>query len=619
MRRRFGRLLGALGTVLAALMGDDLVAAGPIGSEFRVNTSTSGVQIGPAIVTAPGGHSVVTWEGAGSQTGQVDSLGVFGQRLDAAGTKIGSEFRVNTTTSGEQAGGDVDMDAAGRFVVVWEGNGTQTGQVDSLGVFGQRFDAGGNKIGTEFRVNTFTTGDQAGPGIAMAPDGSFVVAWESDGQDGNGFGVYAQRFNSDGTRSGGEFRVNSFTIGEQAGPALVADSGGEFIIVWESFGPDGNGFGVVAQRFDAAGPVGGEILVNTHAVGDQAGADIDLDANGNPIIVWESFGQDSSGTMGAYGQRFDATGAKVGPEFRINAVVAGDQAGPDVDIDGNGDFVVAWESYGQDGGGAGVYAQRYLADGTKNGSEFRVNATTSGDQLGPGLDTDTNGNLLVVWEGNGTQTGHADNPGTFAQRFDFAAPDTTITSGPSGPGQTTSATFTFSATEAGATFACLLDTGGFSVCTSPKTYTGLSPGGHTFQVKATDAAGNTDLTPALRTWGVLDQTKPSIALRTPAPGRLYVADAQVAEQSGYTIVVGSLTLKAEASDAESGIESFVFEVDGVALSPATDSVNPQTGVHTYTLLWHWGPVPGQHAVRAFATNGAGMLAGVAQAVIAVGD
>jgi N-acetylglucosamine-6-sulfatase len=80
-------------------------------------------------------------------------------------------------------------------------------------------------------------------------------------------------------------------------------------------------------------------------------------------------------------------------------------------------------------------------------------------------------------------------------------PETTIDSGPSGTVNTGSATFSFSS-EAGAIFKCKLDAATFSACSSPKSYTGLSNGSHTFQVKATDAAGNAEPTPASRTWTV---------------------------------------------------------------------------------------------------------------------
>ena len=85
---------------------------------------------------------------------------------------------------------------------------------------------------------------------------------------------------------------------------------------------------------------------------------------------------------------------------------------------------------------------------------------------------------------------------------DTTAPNTTIDSGPAGTIKQNSATFTFSSSEASSTFECKLDSAAFSACTSPKKYTGLANGSHSFSVRATDAARNTDSTPAIRTWTV---------------------------------------------------------------------------------------------------------------------
>lgn len=91
--------------------------------------------------------------------------------------------------------------------------------------------------------------------------------------------------------------------------------------------------------------------------------------------------------------------------------------------------------------------------------------------------------------------------------MDKTAPNTTITSQPANPTNSTSASFSFTSTEAGSVFQCKLDAGVFASCTSPKGYVSLTEISHSFEVKATDAAGNTDLTPASYAW-VVDITSP---------------------------------------------------------------------------------------------------------------
>jgi hypothetical protein len=107
---------------------------------------------------------------------------------------------------------------------------------------------------------------------------------------------------------------------------------------------------------------------------------------------------------------------------------------------------------------------------------------------------------------------------------DTTPPDTTITSGPAASTSSTGATFAFSSTEAGSTFQCRVDAAAYAPCSSPKSYTGLAVGSHSFSVRATDAAGNTDASPAVRAWTVTtvaptDTTAPDTTIDTgPADG-----------------------------------------------------------------------------------------------------
>jgi len=85
---------------------------------------------------------------------------------------------------------------------------------------------------------------------------------------------------------------------------------------------------------------------------------------------------------------------------------------------------------------------------------------------------------------------------------DATPPETTITSGPSGTTSATSASFSLSSSEPGSHFQCRLDSGSWAGCGSPASYGGLARGGHTFEARAIDPAGNTDQTPAVRSWSV---------------------------------------------------------------------------------------------------------------------
>jgi uncharacterized repeat protein (TIGR01451 family) len=84
--------------------------------------------------------------------------------------------------------------------------------------------------------------------VASDASGAFVIAWQGYGQ-GDAYGVYAQRYHSDGTPDGGEFQVNTYTTNSQTGPSAAMDVDGDLVVAWQSYGQDGSGYGVYAQRY----------------------------------------------------------------------------------------------------------------------------------------------------------------------------------------------------------------------------------------------------------------------------------------------------------------------------------------------------------------------------------
>jgi hypothetical protein len=403
MDKRVVGLVGLLLIVVAVLPGA-AAAQVPAGGEFRVNTYTTSVQAYPGVAMDPGGNFVVVWSSAGAD-GSI--AGIVGQRFDATGTPAGGEFRVNTYTTGQQALSGVAMDAGGNFVVVWAGNGLQD---DVVGIFGQRFDATGTPAGGEFRVNTYTTGVQFFPAVAMDPAGNFVVVWAAYGGD---YGIFGQRYDATGAPRGAEFQVNTYTTFVGILPRVATDAGGNFVVVWSSYGP--YGIAAVGRRFDAAGiPAGPEFGVSTYTTNPSGLPAVAMDPAGNFVVVWMT--QDCC-DYGIAGQRYDPTGAPSGSEFRVNTYTTDYQVLPAVAMDAAGNFVVVWSSYGQNGPGYGVIGQRYDAAGAPRGGEFQVNSSTISASYPPqlllGVAMDPVGNFVVVWASGSD----GDSYGVLGQRY----------------------------------------------------------------------------------------------------------------------------------------------------------------------------------------------------------
>jgi len=312
-----------------------------------------------------------------------------------------AEEHVNTYTPSTQEWPSVATLADGSYIVVWSSYGQDGSQE---GIYGQRFGNNGEALGAEFRVNTLVNGEQSWPQIAALSDGGFVVSWQdAAGNDGSGWGSYAQRFDAAGAAQGTQILVNTTASGTQY-HANVAGYGGGFAAVWS------NGSDIYLQRFDNAGTkLGGEILVSTGVgvgtaqSGSQYLPDISAAANGDLVIVWADGGGNDGSSYGVFGRAYDAGTASFGSTFQVNTTTAsyqsygnnGDHA-PNVAMLAGGGFVVVWSSYDQDSPSTwGVYGQRFDTAGNKVGAEFQVNETTAGSQYQPEVTALSTGGFVV--------------------------------------------------------------------------------------------------------------------------------------------------------------------------------------------------------------------------------
>ena len=373
-----GRLLaawtgsdGSRQGVFAQFLSPEGVPQGPL---FQPPTTTYLAQTSPSVAGLAGGGFVVAWDS--EQDGS--ESGIYARRFDAAGVPLGGEFRVNTWTNSDQLEPVLAALPDGGFLVAWHSYG-QDGS--AYGVYAQRFGAAGAAVGGEFRVNETTAGNQAIPGIAALPDGGWVVAWVSEVANAwpEDRDVYVRRYTSEGTPLSGEMRVNAHTVEDQGFPGVAALAGGGFVVVWHSQPQDGDGYGVYAQRFDsAARPLGGEFRVNTTTELPQLLPTVAALDDGGFVVCWSTgytWYEGWPDDMDLYGQRFDADGQTVGEEFRINTFEPRDQSRAALVPLDDGGFLAAWGSIGDDLEWLVARAKRFLPDG----GEYNVLTVTADD------------------------------------------------------------------------------------------------------------------------------------------------------------------------------------------------------------------------------------------------
>ena len=370
------------------------------GEQFQVNTYSTEEQYRPSVSFDDSGGYVIVWESDGSNGTDSSGWSVLGQRFSSNGTAIGSEFQVNTYTTDKQYRPTVSFDPTGGFVVVWASRGSLGTDSDSFSVLGQRFGSDGSSKGSEFQVNTFTTGNQMDASVSPYGAGSFVVVWDSWGS-GALHSIQGQRFDSSGNAVGSEFAVNSGRFDSTYYPSVRPNGDGGFVVVWTTYG-SGIGLEVLGQRFDSDGSANGtEFQVNSRTTGDQLRAAVSSHAGGF-IVVWED--EQYIEESDIRGQRFESNGMPLSEEFQINTYTTGYQRYPVVSQGSDG-FIVTWDndgSSGSDSSSRSVQGRRFSSNGSAIGSEFQVNTYTTSNQRRSTLVHDGNDGFVVVWQSYGS-------------------------------------------------------------------------------------------------------------------------------------------------------------------------------------------------------------------------
>jgi hypothetical protein len=366
----------------------------PLFSAEQVNTYTTSTQSAPAMAKLADGGYVTLWQSNG-QDGW--DYGIFGQRFAADGTRVGNEFRVSDYTPYNQTEVAVAGLNDGGFVAVFRG---QYRDASGDAVVGQRFDANGLKVGGEFVVNASSSGNQFQPAITALADGGFAVAWYSDGErDGQYYDVFFQRYNAAGQAVGSETRANTSLNYEntyQSEPAIIQLASGDILVAWRGEQQDGSNSGVYAQRFNSStgAKLGSEFQLNTYTNDYQYDPSIAATAGGF-VAVWTSRGQDSH-VDGVYARLFNSDGSPASNEFRVNDTYYNWQNAPEVATLANGGFVVTWYD---NSSGDRILAQQYDALGNRVDGELRLNGPGTTSDQSPAVVALSNGSFAVSWWG----------------------------------------------------------------------------------------------------------------------------------------------------------------------------------------------------------------------------
>lgn len=210
----------------------------PVTGEIALNQTTAGDQEDLDLAAAGSGF-VAVWESDGEME---DGEAVRARLIGSDGTPVGDEIAVNTFTTGDQDNPDVAARADGSFVVAW--------QDDSQDTFPQAYFRGFGSDGTP-ATGEIEVADSVVPHflprLDLGPNGGPVIVWITVGQDGSGAGTRIRHYDAAGTPQGEGPQLNVVVTGDQDFPHVATGGGSKGLAVWESEGEDGSGFGVIGR------------------------------------------------------------------------------------------------------------------------------------------------------------------------------------------------------------------------------------------------------------------------------------------------------------------------------------------------------------------------------------
>lgn len=377
--------------------------------EHQVNVDTAGSQSVPSVAWSDAGSFVVVWNSFAKGDG--DRL--RGRILDDEGEPFGSELAlVDGGTTMDLDSPSVAAETDGTFLVTWHSE--VDGPGDEEEIFARRFSSDGVGLGSELAVHEPTSGSPRRPRVARSDDEFLVVWMELDDRDGDQIGVFGRHLDATGTPLGGDFRLNAYTTSLQRFPEVAALPNGDFVVVWESLGHDGDAFGISARIVGPSDDRGmsADLALNAWTTGDQIRPAVAALDDGF-VVVWES-GPASSPADELSGRRFALDGAPIGGDFQVVAATTGeDPEHAAVTALPGGGFVVAWnEGFGPAPSYGDVLAREMAPDGTPADDVLQLNTFTTGVQGEPDLATAASGRWVAVWESDEEDDRRQDGEGS---------------------------------------------------------------------------------------------------------------------------------------------------------------------------------------------------------------
>ncbi|HEY3448577.1 MAG TPA: metallophosphoesterase [Myxococcales bacterium] len=372
-------------------------------TDLTANSAGAGDQLAPVLGLTAAGGFVMAWEDDSSSADGAGMHDIMVRGFSPGGCQSFAQKAANAVTAGQQRLPSIGVAGDGRFAVAWEDDSDANG---SFQIYARGFAADGAERFATLTVNATAAGQQRSPALAMAPDGRFVVAYEDD-QDGDGkFQVRLRGFTAAGTQSFADRSAHDDALGMRAKPSVAMAADGSFVVAWED-DSDGNGsYQIHARGFAADGaPRWARATVNSVSTGQQRKPVVAADALGGFVVAWQD-DQDADGNYNILARGFEPAGTQRIADFPAHLVLGGQHLNPTIGMAPDGSFVIGWQDDADANGTYQIRARAFSPTGVQRKAEFTLNRLASGQQRLPAVGFGSGGRLVAGWEddmdGNGS-------------------------------------------------------------------------------------------------------------------------------------------------------------------------------------------------------------------------
>ena len=329
-------------------------------------------------------------------------------------TVANTETLVNSTTASTQQAPAVAMDTSGRYAVVWE---SELEDGSGYGVYAKIYNADHSVRVGDFLVNTTnTTNDQRNPDVAITPDGTIAIVWQSNHLNPQRWISYIKFYDIDGVNIGVRSTLDNSTLNHQY--PVVAASDDQFAVAFMTNLAGDNIYGIQGKYYDNTGAaIGTEFVVDSTAE-HLSYPTVAVDSSGNAIYAWQHYDVSGGNVTNIRAINMDNLGTPTSSVYSLTTGSSNNKTYPSLARASTGEFIAVYSKFNADGDHYGIYGRKFSATGGVVGGEFRINESTNGSQDHPQINCTRDGAFYsVTWT---DESNDGELQGVYARVFDYS-------------------------------------------------------------------------------------------------------------------------------------------------------------------------------------------------------